>query len=80
MRVLIAIILLLVSTGCNSYTFKSSRLAKAEGQLAEVQRQVTEKQKQYATATVDALTYTVAECKLCIICWALLMQRSLFLS
>lgn len=56
MRVLIAIILLLVSTGCNSYTFKSSRLAKAEGQLAEVQRQVTEKQKQYATATVDALT------------------------
>jgi len=55
-KTVICVLVFLACAGCNSYTFKSSRLAKVESQLEEAQRQVTEKQRQYTTATVDALT------------------------
>ena len=56
MKIAVGILVFLLCAGCNSYTFKSSRLAKAEGQLKEAQSLVVEKQRQYTTATVDALT------------------------
>ena len=55
-KVVLGVLVLLLGAGCNSYTFKSSRLAKAETQLKEAQSLVVEKQRQYTTATVDALT------------------------
>lgn len=54
--VLILCLGVIAMSGCHSYTFKGSKLAKEEEKLGTVLLDLSERQKQLTTATLDVLT------------------------
>ncbi len=50
------LLLILVLSGCSTYPFKGSKVAKEEARLIKLERVASERQRQLSTATLDVLT------------------------